>query len=61
MTLKGILFNTLCIVLIASFILIDLMLMGILRFEEVQGEQKVSISSRNEIFDNDVILQNKEV
>lgn len=61
MTLKGILFNTLCIVLILSFVLIDLMLIGVLKFEEEIDDQKVSVSAQNNSIDNDVILQNREV
>lgn len=61
MRLKGFLFNTLAIVLILSFILIDLLLIGILQFDGKEEEQKACISIQDSLFDNDVILQNNEV
>ena len=60
-SIKGLLFNILAIVLIISFALFDLMLIGILSFEDVIEPQKVCISVQNNTIDNDVILQNSEV
>ena len=62
MKLKGFLFNTLAIVLILSFILIDLLLIGMIRFDSKEEEQKICVSIQDSSIDNDVILQgNSEV
>ena len=61
MKIKGFLFNTLAVILIFSFLLIDLLIVGMVIFENNEQNQKFCISIKDESIDEDVILQNSEV
>jgi len=61
MKLKGFLYNTLAIVLIISFILIDSLIASSVLFENKEENQRLCVSINDESIDEGIILQNTEV